>query len=337
MAIPWYDGMDVYATTADLLMNYLNDPGAISTTSGRFGGGCWEAAAVGAGLSKSITSVTELWVRGSIMINASSTNDRNVMSFFSSSVNDGGTEGMLSYNQVSGVWKVWRGYQVTQLGSAAYALASGWHWIDVHFKYDASGGIFEVWVDDNQIINLTGQNTEQNSGLSIIGYSLGDCFGVTTQPLSWDDPVYSDPTTGRIGDVRIETPTPNSDATPNNGTPSTGTNHYACVDALPWSSSEYITMPNTSGDKELYGHTALVSTPATVYAVKVTLISDKSDAGVFQLEPLIVSNSVESDGSAQSPSTSNSVQFSIFPTDPNTSAAWLYAAVNASDYGYKVP
>lgn len=337
MTILWYDGFDIYDNAADLTLNYLSGPGSIGTTAGRFGGGAWEAAAVGFGLSKSIPAVTELWVSGAIQVNNTGVGDRNVLSFFSASPTQGGTEGQLSHNVNTGVWKLWVGYQQTLLGSFTKSIAAGWHWIDVHYKYSGTVGIFEVWVDSVQQINLTGQNTEQNSGMSIIGYALGDGFGVTNCPLTWDDVVYNDASTGRIGDSRIETPTPNSDASPNDGTPSTGTDHFACVDALPWSSSKFITMANSSGDKEVYGQTGIVSTPSVVSAVKVTLISDKSDAGSFQLEPLMISNTTEGDGSGQQLTTTFGTQYTIFEHDPHTSAAWAYAAVNAATFGYKVP
>lgn len=338
MGIPFQDGFDIYNSNSDLTLNYTTSPGSIQTTGGAFGSGCWTAAASGLGLIRPVSSVTELWLSGRVQVANSGSNDRNVCSFMSASINNGGVEGMVSYNQATGVWKLWRGYQQTALGSFVYSIATGWHWIDVHFKYDGSAGIFEVWVDEVQQINLTAQNTEQNSGLSVIAFALGDGFGVTNAPLSWDDVFYSDPTTGRVGDSRIDTLVPTTDATPNQATPSTGTDHFACVDEAQFSFSDYLTMANTSGHKEVFGHGSITSTPAVVHDIKVILISEKDDAGSFLLEPLVISSSTEADGSGQQLTAgSPGVQQSIFLTDPNTSAAWTYAAANASDIGYKVP
>ena len=41
----------------------------------------------------------------------------------------------------------------------------------------------------------------------------------------------------------------------------TGTAHYACVDEVRWDGSDYITLPNVSGDKEMFGHGSLSTTP----------------------------------------------------------------------------
>jgi hypothetical protein len=96
-------------------------------------------------------------------------------------------------------------------------------------------------------------------------------------------------------------------------------------------------MPNTSGDKEVFGHGALVSTPAIVHAVSIKMVSQKSDAGAYSLEPLVVSNTTEGDGSSQALTTSWGIQSSVFEADPHTSAAWTYANVNSASIGYKVP
>lgn len=337
MAIPWQDNFDIYNSASDLTLNYLTSPGSIQTTGGPNGEGCWTSAASGLGLSKSITSATELWLSGRIQIANTGAGDRNVCSFMSASSVSGGVEGILSYNQGTGVWTIWRGYQQTVLGTFTKSIASGWHWIDVHYKYSDTVGVFEVWIDETQMVNFSG-DTAQNSSFTIIAFALCDGFGVTNCPLSWSSVFYSDASTGRLGDSRIETLVPTSDTSPNQATPSTGTDHFACVDEAQFSFTDYLTMANTSGHKEVFGHGSISSTPAVVHDVKVILISEKDDAGSFLLEPLVISSGTEGDGSSQQLTlASPGVQQSTFLTDPHTSAAWAYAAANAASIGYKVP
>lgn len=330
MTVYWQDSMDLYNNNTDLGMNYITTNGTISTTGGRFGGGGWASNGGQRGLVRSLlASETDIWISFAMNLTGGSNADVGLCAVGSGS----GTEMTFTYNAVTGVMKAWRGNLSTLLGSMVSSLSSGWHWFDAHFTYSASVGVMELWIDDTQVINLTGQNTEQNSGLNLIYGLVGGDGGSSVQG-TFDDILFTD---SRLGDQRIETLLPSSDAGPNQGTPSTGSNHYAVVDEAQWNTSNYITMPNTSGDKEVFGFSSLASTPATVTNVKMMLVTEKSDAGSYQLEPLVIASATEADGSAQQLLTSWGVQWSHFPVNPSTSAAWAYTAVNAMTGGFKVP
>jgi hypothetical protein len=336
MSIFFRDGFDRYNVAADLLMVYNTESGSFSTASGRFGGGGF--APTSTGMTLSIAAIAELWMGMACNLTGSGSGDRVVVSFMSAAAIANGVEGCVTYNQSSGVWKLWRGQEVTLLGSITAPMVTGWHWLDVHYKMDGSAGVFELWLDDVQLLDLTGQNTIQNGGQTqVIALTWGDINSGSAAPFTNDDIILSDNSTGRLGDSRIVTLLPTSDASPNQGTPSTGSNHYAVVDETGFNTSDYTTMPNTSGDKENFGFQALTGTPTAIYGVGVVLISEKSDAGSFQLEPYVTSNAVEADGSSQGPLTSWSLQTSFFAVDPNTSAAWMAGAVNAMTAGFKVP
>lgn len=337
MSILFRDGFDRYNTGSDLLMVYNVANGSYGTTSGRFGGGGFSPSSIGLTLALP-SSQTEFWVSMACELTGSGSGDRVVMAFMSAASTGNGVEGCLTYNNSSGVWKLWRGQTITQLGTFTQSMTTGWHWLDVHFKFDGSAGIFEVWLDDNSMIDLTAQDTIQNVGQTvIIAMTWGDINSGAAAPFTIDDVFINDQTTGRLGDSRIQTLLPTSDATPNQGTPSTGTDHYAVVDEPGFNTSDYITMPNTSGDKENFGFQSLTGTPATIYGVGIVLISEKSDAGSYSIEPMVISNTSEADGASQNPLSSWSLQQAFFDVDPHTSAAWTAAAVNAMTAGFKVP
>jgi len=344
MANVWYDGFDSYAVAANLqTLQYLTPatvPG-FSTTGGRFGGGGMVfAGSAGEGLDTSGSFALELWVGFAIKVTSSTNRDGAICTFASGS----GIEGLVTYNPVTGVLKVWRGQEATMLGSVAVTFTNGtWYWVDIHYKYHASTGIFEVWQSNNQILSLTSQNTAQNSGqTSLAQIDLG-CYTNTINVLgcSYDDLVINDTTgsynNGRQGDSRIETLEPTSDATPNNGTCSTGTTHYAMVNESPWNSTNYITMTNTSGQKELFGMASLAGSPLAISALRVVNIAENTDAGSGALEGVLVSSGTESDGASVNLGSSWSRQSQLYEFDPHTSAAWTTAAVNAAQTGWKVP
>jgi hypothetical protein len=336
MAILWQDGFDLYNNQTDISMAYVSVAGAVATTGGRFGAGAWQANNYG--ITRAISGITELWTGFAVNTSSTSNQDKAVLQFGSTV----GVEGLVTYNPATGAWKVWNGSENTLLGTATQMLAAGWHWVDAHFKLSATVGVMEVWIDNVQLINVTGANTIHNSGVTqVTTVQIGDNGGGGGLNAYIDDWIINDLSgsinNGRVGDSRIETLVPTSDAGTNNATPSTGTSHYAVVDEPQFDVTDYLTMPNTSGDKEVFGHGALVSTPAIVHAVSIKMVSQKSDAGAYSLEPLVVSNTTEGDGSSQALTTSWGIQSSVFEADPHTSAAWTYANVNSASIGYKVP
>jgi hypothetical protein len=348
MANVWLDGFDNYAVSADLTTFEYTVPNSLpvlSTSSGRFGGGGITInGSPGSGIFKAKTFALELWLGFAVKVLDTNSRDAALCTFVSPGASASGIEGVLTYNAATGILKAWRGQMQTLLGSVAITLTnSTWYWLDVHFKYNSSTGIFEVWQSGTQVLNLTAQNTANNSGqTNLSGVVLG-CQAGTVNSLNAvvDDFVVNDTTgsynNGRVGDSRIETLKPASDATPNNGTCSTGTTHYAMLNEAQWNSTNYITMTNTSGQEELFGFTSLSSTPVSISAIKPVFIAENTDAGSGNLETVIVSSATEIDGTSTPLTSSWTRHGSTLEVDPHTSAPWTPAAVNAVQGGFKVP
>jgi hypothetical protein len=343
MAMLHADGFDRYAAAADLYsLFYAGSTMSLSTTGGRFGGGAVFSNGGGNYIKFTGTLALELWTGFAINFSDATNNDRCICSFTSGGSSDAGVEGMVTYNGSSGVIKAWRGAINTLLGSSATTITTGWHWIDVHYKYSATVGIFEVWLDGVQLINLTSQNTARNAGqTSLTGVQLVSANNSGANTCYFDDWVINDTTgaqnNGRVGDSKIETLVPTLDATPNNGTPSTGVNHYAVVDEVPWNTTDYITMTNTTGQEELFGFSSLSSTPVSIAGAIASFIGQNSDAGSANLETVVKSSTTESDGASTALTSSWKLYRTILELDPNTSAAWGATAVNAVKAGWKVP
>ncbi len=345
MANLWFDGFDSYAVVADInSQGYSETSITLGLTSGRFGGG---GISLQDGqyqyLAKSLTFGVEAWVGVAINCSSVASGDRAVCTFISTA----GVEGYVTFNPATSTVKVWRGMQNALLGSAVISgfAHNAWVWWDIHYKYDTSVGIFEVWYNDVQVLNLTAQNTAQDTGQTGIStISIGSNAMGSGQPclgMIFDDIVINDTTgtlnNGRQGDSRIETLVPTSDATPNNGTPSTGTSHFAMVDEAHWDTTSYITMTDTTGQEELFGFASLVSTPTAISAVHVVILAENSDAGTAALESVLVSSATELDGVSTNLTSSWGRYTWLYESDPHTSAAWTLAAVNSAEAGWKVP
>ena len=114
-------------------------------------------------------------------------------------------------------------------------------------------------------------------------------------------------------------------------------NWYATGQNPPQGSSSYV-FDATVGHEDLYTFPALTALAPTIYAVAVKANVAKSDAGAKTVSMRTKSGATDSGGSAGAlaPGTSYAWLTSLFPTDPNTSAAWTLAALNAAQAGVKV-
>ncbi len=344
MALLILDGFDGYANLADASNQYAMTGQFVSfsTTAGRFGG-CALTASWGGNAYAVLNgwgSATELWFGCAINVGAGQS--ANTMIGFSGS---GGVEATLAIDLSTGTLKAYRGRLGTLLGSSATSVlaANAWRWIEVHFKLDGSTGIFEVWLDDVQVLNLTGQNTKNSTSTTITGLIIGDpssgSNAITIDDMYLLDTSGAAPVNTRLGDLRISMVVPTSDASPNNGTPSSGTNHYSRVSEGPgWDGdTSYITLMNTTGQREMFGLSALPTTPDKIIAVTPTFAARKTEAGTASAHSVVKSGAIAVNGASKSLSTSYvGYRDTPLPNDPNTGAPWTAAAVAALQAGYAV-
>jgi hypothetical protein len=322
------DGFDSYSVVADLALEYTYSVSSFSTSTGRFGGG----AIYNGYITKNITPTTELWT-----------------GFACKWLSGGLYSDIITFTGGAGIEAVitaLNGGIQLRLGSrggtvvASCAcpqnfIASMWHWFEVRYKYGTSAGVVEIWLDGVQLLTYTGNVSSAaggsisqiqycNTSNSVIGY-LDDLYII--------DVAAGGANTTRLGDCRIGTLVPTSNASPNQATPSTGS-AYTCVDEAQWNTSDYVTFTSYSAGKvEAYGMSSLPSTPTAIYGVRVLAIGDKSDAGSAGFYPYIASGGSSALGAGQPLSTSWGHIYSIFEIDPHTSAAWATAAVNAMACG----
>jgi hypothetical protein len=344
MSLIHLDGFDEYAQNSDMGFYYTNpDNWNVDTTGGRYGGGSFYMSGGGEGFGYPMPAAqTEVWIGFAMACNNGATDGTNraVLSFFSAA----GLEASIFYCSQTSTWTCYRGNTNTLLGSGYgnFGNATVWHWVEFHYKISATAGVMEVWVDGVQVVDVTGADTTQNSStqFTLIDWGYNGNQGSCS---SYIDDSYVLNTSGsanntRLGDSRIESLKPTSDAGPNNGTCSSGSAHYAMVDENQNDgSTTTITIANTSGQEELFGMASLAGTPATVHAVKVLNIVQKTDGGACNGEAVVSSGGTPAEGSSTSLLTTFSPCLGIFETDPNTSAAWAYTAVNAMECGFQIP
>lgn len=338
MSIVHMDGFDSYASLADLNQEYPSNNSsfvAVSLTGGRYGGGGVILTNSAAWISRTFSPLAELWC--GYAVNISSTYASSPGGYLAQFLGGAGAEFSVTY--YVGTLKFTRGTASgTLVGTYSVTISTGaWHWLEVRYKYSATVGVCEVWLDGVQLATYSG-NTTLNSSGSVNQFQIG---GATYWINGYIDDLYIlDATQGanttRLGDSRIETLVPTANGATNNGAASAGAN-YACVNDATWNTTNYVTIPGTTGQTELYEMSDLTSSAYVVYGARAMAISQKSDAGPSLLKLVAVSGGTESD-SAGIPTLcgSWSRQYAIYETDPHTSAAWTASAVNAVQAGVKV-
>jgi len=337
------DGFDSYATAADLSTEYgsVGADTLISATGGRYGGPCLVGAG-GAGshtayVSKTLSGTqTEIWTGFA----ASQSDNQQHVIFSAFSLNGGiNPEVSLWYNPLIGVF-------TAAIGQGnGNVIASGtctmgqevYHWIEIHLNINPTVGIFELWVDDQQIIMFAG-NTASFGGTSIAALMLGG--GNSLQAL-WDDwyilNLLGTVNNSRLGDSRIETLLASADAGPNQGIPSNGTSHFAMIDEVDIDYNlSFLALPNTVGLKEVFDFNPMVTTPANIWAVRVINVVEKTDGAVCNGAAYIESATVVGVGPDVPVLTTYFSVAGIFETDPATGQPWAYPAVNAINAGLEL-
>lgn len=218
----------------------------------------------------------------------------------------------------------------TSLGSVAFSqTANAYQHIEMRVKPDDSTGIVEVWVDGTRVLNLTNIDTLLSAGSTTRLVLLGCQPSNAAEYL--DDVVIMDSTgsvnNALIGPTKIERLAPTSDLAAN-WTRSAGADSFALVDEVPVSSADNISS-NVATTKDEWGMGNRTHT-GQVLAVVATAVGINSDGGAAAVKLGVKSSGTENQSAAKSLGASTTFARHIVQVDPNTSALWTNAAVNAA-------
>jgi hypothetical protein len=215
---------------------------------------------------------------------------------------------------------------------------AAWHYIEVEVVISATVGMFRMWVDDIQVLNLANVVTQNGATTTVntLRYNNNNTSNSTARrTVDFDDAYFTDSAT-RLGERRVETVYPNGDV--NSGfTPLSGASNALMVDETLVDGDTTYVQASTVGDRDTYNLGNLSTIPTTVDAVQLSAWSKKTDAGARSIALQAVSGATTSDGPNYSlPSTTYTKQERLMITDPNTGLAWTGADVNALTAGPKV-
>lgn len=336
MSTIFMDGFDSYSAIADILYGaWQNYSGmSIDTSGGRYGGGKMQGG--NAWATANIPETSELYVGFALYINASSTTYAQVVRFDSAS----GHEATVYLKPSDGTWYLTRATS-PDLTTGTHTVTVGtWYWVEVRYIPNNAGGVFTLWVDGTQVATFTGDTRATGGSGGIVIVEIGARSSVSNwhyDDIYVNDTAGSAPANGRLGDSRIRTFVPNADTTPNDGTPSTGSDHYAVMDEAQRNTSDYNTLAAPSpGDSEIFGSDAALASNDEVVAVRAMVYCAKSDAGTATGKAVIKQGSDKLSGSDTALATSGTDVQGIFNVDPTSATQFTHTDVNSLDFGYEV-
>lgn len=212
-------------------------------------------------------------------------------------------------------------------------MFDGWDYYEILVTLSATVGVMTIRRNNEVIMNLTGINNKFLSGTTIDGVMLQTYAGSP----GFDD-LYicngagSAPHNTFLGDSRVRMLTPSANGGVLNFTPSTGSN-YQNVDEVPANTTDY-NSGTTDGDQDVYVMTDLTEpSGSTIYGVLQSVYAAKSDAGTKYVRDTVRPVSTAYMGASQALSTTYKQFTQLHVTNPETSAAWTVAELNAAQFG----
>lgn len=218
-----------------------------------------------------------------------------------------------------------------------YNVSEGtWYFIEVKYKMttSANGGYATLWVNGDEIGTVND---------SVIGFTFFNCMGWRfsggmsggnnlnpgSEGMRIDDfyaLVVDGTHSDRLGVVRVLYQDVNSDATPNDWSPSTGSDNYAMLGDNDWDTSTYVEAA-TNGDDDHYGIEGFAVTPTTVHAVRVDSVVVATD-GTPTLHIGLDDGTADELSMGVVSTGSNELYVGIYPDDPS-GAAWTASSVES--------
>jgi len=249
-----------------------------------------------------------------------------------------GVQMRLQYVCSTGAVSLARG-TATNIGSLAGSgiPTTGFCYLEAGSFISATVGTFFLRLNGVTIWSLTGLNNKGSATSTITQVSMTTNTGtqVSFAHLYLCDDTGSGPWNTFLGDVRVQTLIPTSnDAV--NFTPNGLANNWQNAAKIPPVPATDFNSDSTVGDQDTFNCGTISASTTTVFGVCVKDILLKSDAGARSGETILKSGATQVAGASTALSTSGQQLRTMYQTDPNTSAQWTVANVNAAKPGYAV-
>lgn len=231
------------------------------------------------------------------------------------------------------------GSSAVDLGNAStFSINTNtWYYVECRLYIHDTLGAIELRVDGVVHLHLTGIDTRANASLATAQYFQLRSLGNTT----WVDDFYlrteassSEVTGGFLGDIKVKPYYPNADGTYTAMTCSTGSSHYVLVDETAPNTTDYVSS-STALTKDSFAFQDASET-GSIKAVQVSAYCYKMDAGFRGVDVFVKSGATEDFATSVPLSTTQKYATKAWDQDPNTTADWSQANLNAAEFGVRI-
>lgn len=250
---------------------------------------------------------------------------------------NGGTSRILVYRGAMGTG--------TLLGSVSIPSlqANQWYYFECQVTLSDTVGAVTVKQNGTTVVSLTGIDTKNGGTNSTIDTLLMNWYsgGWSDRHMYVDDLYITNGAgsvnNGFLGDIAVETLYPSGDGSSSQwvGSDGNSVNNSLLVDEATPDPADYV-QSGTTGNRDLYAYTNLSRSAGSIYGVQVASYTQATDSGGRNVKNAIKSSSTTTTGTDQPVTTTYDPKVDIFETDPNTTAAWAIAGVNAAEFGVEV-
>ena len=341
MTLLWQDGMELYETIAQYSRVYVVT-GAITIRTGgdaRTGAQSISGYDRGGGIKKTFTApaANDTMVLGvaskcNAAGGATDLGDT-FIAFRDSAVQIQVQFGINNNGSIS----AYRG--VTLLGTTdpgMYTIAFNFFEFKVYCH--ASAGTVEIWRNGTQILDLSGENTQQQASTDLQGFNL---FGYGNNLHSYFDDLYvldtagSAPQNDVLGDCQIDPLWVAGAGNYSQFVPSAGNNEDN-VDESPGSDDETTYNDGDAVDEIDSYDLDTLAAGGTIFGLKSQMTIRKTEAGDGKAKHLLRINGSDYLGDERTLSTDFSIENYIWQVNPDDAAAFETADINALELGARV-
>lgn len=245
--------------------------------------------------------------------------------------------------QTTGIIEVFRGGPAgTSIGVTAVPVitAEAYTHIEAMVTIDNSAGEVEVRVNGITVLALTGVDTAQTANIETSQVAIGKRFGSfndTGITAMYIDDIFCYDDNGSfnntfIGDRRVLTLFPNADTAAADWTPLSGTGFSNIDEADPDDDTSYISAAS-GASPGLVSEFDMENLPAGVSSVSAVVLVNrmrKTDAGVANVLPSLVSGSTEAAGTDHPLTEAYAYYHEVIEADPDTAAPFTPSAVDSA-------
>jgi hypothetical protein len=227
------------------------------------------------------------------------------------------------------------------LGSSTTPLdLNVWYYVEWELNIDDTFGISKIWLNNQVVLNLQLVDTKTINELTAdtlrIGYQNNNSFYNFVWHLDdlYVKSIITPEPDPHLGNCKIKTIKPTSDAGPNTWTVSGAVNHFDAVDQVPNDNTDYITT-TTNGVIDVFGMQDLsLATNDQIFAIQTNIVA-KGDSTSEQIRTKLKINSTLYDGFVQpiTSTTDYKGYTQTFETNPETNVVWTSNNVDDTDFG----